>query len=611
LLILGIVIHQAKCLLAFLLIVLTGHTGLRAQNIGYYRADYFKSYVTANRSGRLVSENEVYVKALRPNAGVDIVFNKLQVIQNFHVYSRYVDSDNYFEIEPVAEMTGAETDENYSGMSRLIVYLPDTSNYKIIYSLEADDPMLAGILNPVDENFDSLRYIYKIPEKYRLLYKIDGDSSRILHTMDKKTEEFVIYPKIKMEDYVMFASMEQFQMPVQTNLRVLILPAENVSDPEKYFADWYFRSLHDNNFLDDASRRFADSICNGITDSLEIMKTIFAYVNQKINYIGLFDTWNAFIPQNVNKVLQKRFGDCKNMANLLTSLLQYKGIRAYYGITASVYYPVEMDFPCLASGDHAICVVRCGGQWYFLDATNKLMLEMRPPGYIQGRTVLVLDESGPFYLKIPLLPVSQNISSLRFDLYCDSAGISGTFESHNSNYFRQNLLDMYYNAGNPVFSKMLPQLVIGVGFHYNTTNIGYTITDTSFDIGGRIEMPEDMITRLQNQHLALFPGFITVPAALTMSNRKFDMVTTEPIKGIGSYHFTFDHDVKLAEKGPVVYRKDGIVFEFSTVQSGPREIVIETVYELQYPVYRVSDLDNLNECSALIYNTMRDAIELE
>jgi hypothetical protein len=608
---LGIVIYQAKCLLRILILVISVHTGLRAQDVGYYRADYFKSFVTANRSGRLVSENEVYVKALRPNAGIDIVFNKLQVIQNFHVFSRYENSDNYFEIEPVAEMTGAETDENYSGMSRLIVYLPDTGYYKIIYSLEADDPMLAGILNPVDENYDSLRYIYKIPDKYRLLYRIDGDSSRILHSMNKKTEEFVIYPKIKMEDYVMFSTMEQFQMPVHSNLRVLILPAEYVSNPEKYFVDWYFRSLQDNNVLNEASMRFADSICYGMNDSLEIMKTIFSYVNQKINYIGLFDTWNAFIPQNVNKVLQKRFGDCKNMANLLTSLLQYKGIKAYYGITASVYYPVEMDFPCLASGDHAICVVRCGGQWYFLDATNKLMLELRPPGYIQGRNVLVMDESAPFYLKVPLLPVNQNLSSLRFDLYCDSAGISGTFESHNSNYFRQNLMDMYYSAGNPVFSKMLPQLVIGVSFLYSTNNVRYTITDSSFDIEGRIEMTQEMIVELQNKRMALFPGFISVPAALTMSNRKFDMVTSEPIKGIGSYHFTFDHDIKLAEKGPVVYREDGIAFEFSTIQNGPREIVVESLYELQYPVYRVSDLGHLIECSALIYHTMRDAIELE
>lgn len=604
-------IHRTKCILAFLIIALTGQTGLHSQDIGYYDAKYYKSFVTANRSGRLVSENEVYVKSLRPNAGIDIVFNKLQVIKNFHVYSRYINSQNYFEIKPVAELTGAETDENYSGTSRLIVYLPDTGFYKIIYTLEADDPMLAGILNPVDENFDSLRYIYKIPEKYRLLYKIDGDSSCILHSLNKKTEEFVIYPKIKMEDYVMFASMDQFQMPVYSNLRVLILPAEYESDPEKYFADWYFRSLHDNNVLNDASMRFADSICSGITDSLEIVKTIFSYVNQKINYIGLFDTWNAFIPQNVNKVLQKRFGDCKNMANLLTSLLQYKGIKAYYGITASVYYPVEMDFPCLASGDHAICVVRCSGQWYFLDATNKLMLELRPPGYIQGRTVLVLDESDPFYLKVPLLPVSQNLSSLRLDLFCDSAGIGGTFESHNSNFFRQNLLDMYYSMGNPVFFKMLPQLVIGVHFHYNTNNVSYIISDTSFDIQGRIDMPEEVIMKLQNQRLALFPGFVTVPSALNVSNRKFDMVTTQPSKCSYHYHFTFDHDVDLAEKDPVAYRKDGIAFEFSVVQIGPREIMIETSYEFEYTVYRVSDLDYLNECSALIYHTLRDAIELE
>jgi hypothetical protein len=508
-------------------------------------------------------------------------------------------------------VTGAESDENYSGLSRVIVYLPDTGNYKIKYSLEADDPMLAGTLNPIDENFDSIRYIYKIPEKYKLLYKMDGDSSRIVHLRNKKTEEFIIYPSIRGEDYIRFATQEQFLMPVKSNLRILIVPAEYASTPEKYFANWYHSSLHDNNVLDLATMDFADSLCRGMTDTLQIVKTIYSYVNQKINYIGLFDTWNAFIPQSVNKVLKKRFGDCKNMANLLTALLQYKGIEAYYGITASVYHSVEMDFPCLASGDHAICVARVGGEWYFLDATNKLMLELRPPGYIQGRKVFVVDEESPYYLEVPVLPANANLARLEFNLFCDDSGIHGSFESYNSHSYRQSLLNAYYSLGNPSFSQLLPNLVIGSHFQYQAEDVEYAISDTVFEVRGNIQLPWNILEELQNGRLALFPEFITVPAALVMSNRKFDMVTSEPISGLGVYRFTFDHDIVLIKKEPVIYRQDGVGFEFSIRQTGPREILIEVLYEIEYPVFRVADLDHLNQCSAVIYHTMRDAIELE
>ena len=481
--------NQAKYSVIWLFLTILWGFTLSAQDIGYYKHNYFKSSITANKSGRLVSENEVYVTAVRPNAGVDIVFNKLQTIQDFHLYFQYHDSGNYMEIPPLAEVTGAESDENYSGLSRVIVYLPDTGNYKITYSLEADDPMLAGTLNPIDENFDSIRYIYKIPEKYKLLYKIDGDSSRIIHLMNKKTEEFIIYPSIKVEDYILFATQEQFLMPVKSNLRVLIVPEEYSSTPEKYFANWYHKSLHDNNVLDLATMDFADSLCRGMTDTLQIVKTIYSYVNQKINYIGLFDTWNAFIPQSVNKVLKKRFGDCKNMANLLTALLQYKGIEAYYGITASVYHPVEMDFPCLASGDHAICVARVGGEWYFLDATNKLTLELRPPGYIQGRKVFVVDEKSPFYLDVPVLPASANLARLEFNLYCDDSGIHGSFESYNPHSYRQSLLNTYYALGDQSFSQLLPNLVIGSHFQYQAEDVEYAISDTVFEVRGNIQLP--------------------------------------------------------------------------------------------------------------------------
>ena len=65
-----------------------------------------------------------------------------------------------------------------------------------------------------------------------------------------------------------------------------------------------------------------------------------------------------------------------------------------------------------------------------------------------------------------------------------------------------------------------------------------------------------------------------------MSNRKFDMVTSEPISGVGIYRFTFDHDIVLIQKEPVIYRQDGVGFEFSTRQTGPREILIEVLYEI-------------------------------
>lgn len=602
---------QTIQIVLFLCLALPGIIPVSAQDIGYYRANYFKSLVTANKSGRLVSENEVFVKAVKANAGLSIFFNKLQELQNFHVYHQYHDSGDYTEIKPIAELTGAESGETYSGLSRLIVYLPDTGQYKITYSLEAEDPMLAGTLNPIDESYDSIRYIYKIPEKFKLLYKIDGDSTRIIHSRNKKTEEFCIHPRLKSHDYMLMPGQEMFQMPVVVNLRVLIVPAEFGSKPESYFADWYYRSLRDNDLLNEASRRFADSLCAGLTDTMDIVRTLYTYVNQKINYIGLFDKWNAFIPQRVDGVLEKRFGDCKNMANLLTSLLKYKGVKAYYGITASVYHPVEMDFPSLASGDHAICVVRAGGQWYFLDPTNKLMLELTPPGYLQGRKVFVVDRQYPFYLEVPLLPPSQNVNNLNVSLVCDNQGMHGNFQYLGTHSFRQDMLNTFLGIGNPVFTEMLPEILLGGLFSFSADNVSYSVSDTSFEAGGKLYLPGELPVRLQNGRFALFPSFVRVPVPFTLSNQKFDLITYVPHSYHLSYRIGFDRDIKLIEKPRQIYRNGGVTFEYSVSRTGASEITIDVLYEIYKTVYRVPDLEALNECSSLVYKTLRDAIELE
>lgn len=596
------------------LAVVVSCSGLYAQEIGYYKMNYLKSDILVSYSkntGNVVTSNEIYLTALKPNAGIDIYFNRLQTFKEFNVYQKKENSSKYTMITPVAEVTGAETGFIYSGLNRLILYLPDTGKFKVNYTLEAEDLMLAGALNLVDENFDSVKYSYKISPKLKLLYKIDGDSTCILHYMDKSTENFKIYPKQRLNDYLLLEQQQTLQMPYSSNLRILIVPDEYSDNPEVYYSDWYFRLLGENRNLNEASKQFTDSICGNLTDTLSIINDLFRYVNQKINYVGLFDSWNAFIPQPVDDVLEKRFGDCKNMANLLTSLLEYKGIEAYYGITASIYHPADMDFPSLTSGDHAICVVKYNSEWLFLDPTNKSSLELVPPGYIQGRTVLVLDRQHPFYLKIPFRPPAKNLKHVNLELHYSDNNLDALFDAKLTGFYRQEIIDMYYAIGRQLFPKLLPMAILGPFFEFSTESVDYSFDDTTLNVAGKIGSLYFTVEKLKNGNMALFPDFILVPDELNGSNHKFEMIVGEPQRCELMYNLLFDHTVRLCPYLPVLYEDDGLVYNMTVTQSGQQSIQIYVVYEIPYSIVRIEDLDKVKTCSQLIYRTMRNAIEIQ
>jgi hypothetical protein len=600
--------------IGLILAVLDSCTGLHAQEIGYYKMNYLKSDIAVSyskNSGKVVTSNEIYLTALQPNAGVNIYFNRLQTFQEFEVYQKKENSPKYTMINPVAEVTGAETGVTYSGLNRVILYLPDTGKFKVIYKLEAADLLLAGALNLADESFDSVKYSYKLSPKLRLLFKIDGDSSCIVHYKGKSTEDFKIYPKQSLNDYILIQQQQNLQMPLASNLRVLIVPDEYSGNPEVYFSGWYFRQLGENRKLNEVSRQIADSICGDLSDTLSIINALFRYVNQKINYVGLFDSWNAFIPIPVDDVLQKRFGDCKNMANLLTSLLDYKGIEAYYGITASIYHPVDMDFPSLASGDHAICVVRVKSEWLFLDPTNKLSMELIPPGYIQGRHVLVLDQEHPFFLKIPSRSADKNLKQVNLELNYNDNNLDGTFDAKMTGYCRQEIVGNYFALGRQLFPKLLSPAVLGSFFEFSVESIDYSFDDTIFNVAGKINSRNFTVEKLKNGNSALFPDFVQIPDVFTGSNQKFEVIVGEAQRYELKYNLQFEHPVRLCPYSPVLFDEDGLVYKMAVTQSGAQSFQISVVYEIPYSIIRVDDLDKVKTCSQLIYRTMRHAIEIQ
>ena len=149
----------------------------------------------------------------------------------------------------------------------------------------------------------------------------------------------------------------------------------------------------------------ADIIKDKKTDE-EKVKAIYYWVQDNIRYIAFEDGVAAFKPDEAQRVYEKKYGDCKGMANLTREMLRAAGLDArltWIGTRRILY---EQDVPSIAIYNHMICTVILNGKKYFLDPTEKYMPFGENALRIQNRPVMI--EDGSDFIVDKVTPADKN-----------------------------------------------------------------------------------------------------------------------------------------------------------------------------------------------------------
>lgn len=149
-------------------------------------------------------------------------------------------------------------------------------------------------------------------------------------------------------------------------------------------------------------------LSNEMTD-IEKVESIFYWVQDNIRYIAYEEGIAAFKPDEAHTVLEKKYGDCKSMANLTKVMLQVAGFDArltWLGTNAISY---NHSIPSLSVDNHMICTVFFDGKKYFLDATEKFISINDYAERIQGRPVLIENKTEYILDTIPTFSPKRNI----------------------------------------------------------------------------------------------------------------------------------------------------------------------------------------------------------
>ena len=171
--------------------------------------------------------------------------------------------------------------------------------------------------------------------------------------------------------------------------------------------------------IDENELKKVHTIANDITKSLttqsEKAEAIFNWVQDNITYVAFEDGLGGFIPRSASSVCDKRYGDCKDMANLLYEMLNHVGIKSYrtwIGTRDRPYSYLEVPTPMV--DNHMINTAIVENDTIFLDATDSYVPYGMPSGFTQTKEALLgLDKNNFKIIKVPVQGADKNVSDIK------------------------------------------------------------------------------------------------------------------------------------------------------------------------------------------------------
>lgn len=251
------------------------------------------------------------------------------------------------------------------------------------------------------------------------------------------------------------------------NKKVTLL--ESVDDLYK----WYHSLASQLKTNEAVIKATADKIIAGKQTDEEKIKAIFYWVQDNIRYIAFEDGVAGFKPDDAQNVLEKKYGDCKGMANLTKEILRAAGYDArltWIG-TKSIRY--DYTIPSLAVDNHMICTVFLNGKRYFLDATEDYDAFGDYAERIQGRPVMIEDGEKYILDKVPELDKTRNLEEHQYTAKINGDLFEGTGKFTLNGEVKKDFLYFYNHTKNDEKKDYLDHFINNERNTFKVTNIKY------------------------------------------------------------------------------------------------------------------------------------------
>jgi hypothetical protein len=172
---------------------------------------------------------------------------------------------------------------------------------------------------------------------------------------------------------------------------------------------------------------------------LDKMKAVAQFMQHDIRYVAIILGIGGFQPHPATDVFAHRYGDCKDKATLMSSMLHEMGVESFYVVINVERDAVRPEMPAHNGFDHVVLAIRLPdgvnsptlistmdhpklGRLLFFDPTNETMPFGEIGGYLQSNYGLLVTLDGGELVELPRQPASMNSIERTATLTLDPTG---------------------------------------------------------------------------------------------------------------------------------------------------------------------------------------------
>ena len=187
---------------------------------------------------------------------------------------------------------------------------------------------------------------------------------------------------------------------------------------------WYDSLTQSSRIASPQIKQKVAELTSGIADPIGKMRALTEFMQRNIRYYAIEIGIGGYQPHPAAEVFAHQYGDCKDKATLLSSMLHEIGIESDYVLIDTNRGFVHPSYPTI-DFNHAILAIRLPdsvtdpslyavvndpklGRLLIFDPTNEFVPLGYLPSYLQDSFGLVAAPDGGHMIQMPLLPPSTN-----------------------------------------------------------------------------------------------------------------------------------------------------------------------------------------------------------
>jgi len=240
---------------------------------------------------------------------------------------------------------------------------------------------------------NSMSFRYAVRDGELALNKIAGKNSTTYRWTAQNVDRIIQEPAMP--------SLHEFAP------RLIVSTIENWEDVSR----WYYRLSKPKLAVDDSLRMEVQRLTASCETEKEKVFAIYHFVAQKVRYMGLgTGVKKGFEPKPATETYQTRYGVCRDVATLMTAMLNEAQIPANVVLTGAGY-EMEKEIPNIWFNHAIVALKNENDEYYYADPT----VENNPDLLLSAeheQDVLICTPSGEPLGRTPFMPAEQNMGYL-------------------------------------------------------------------------------------------------------------------------------------------------------------------------------------------------------